>query len=109
MADLNIKVSEEKVRETITTMTNKINSMQDHLSQAISTREKIERKYVGPTGTIAAEAIKKREKEVANSIEKFKKQRDKLQQYLDTMNTADAKAAKDFEDALNKTNELFGS
>ncbi len=109
MAELNIKVSEEAVRETVNKLTNKIENMQDHLAQLISNREKLERIYTGPTATIAIDAIKKREKEAAGSIEKFKKQRDKLQDYLDKMNQADNKALKDYEDALRKSNELFGS
>lgn len=109
MADLRLKVSEEKVRETINTLSSKISHMQECLDQIIVNREKIERGYTGITGSLAAEVIKKKEREVLNSIEKFKKQRDKLQEYLDTMNAADAKTARDFEDALKVTNDLFGA
>ena len=106
-ADLRIKVSEDKVRETVQTLSTKIARMEDHLAQLISNREKLERAYTGPAASIAMKAIKKREGEAANSIEKFKKQRDKLQAYLDTMNATDAKVTSNYEAALNKSNELF--
>ena len=106
-ADMRIKVSEDKVRETVQTLSSKIGNMEDHLAQLIANRQKLERIYDGPAAKIAMSAIKKREKEAANSIEKFKKQRDKLQAYLDTMNATDAKVTANYEAALNKSNELF--
>lgn len=109
MSDLTIKVSEEKVRETITIMDNKINIMEDRLAQIVNEREKLERSYKGNLAAdLAAKAVKKSEDQVRTSIKKYKDQKEKLQQYLDTMNEADSKAIKDFEEALNKTNELFG-
>ena len=108
MADLTVKVSEDKVRETINVLSSKIDNMNEHLSQLIANREKLEKVYTGITATIGINAIKKREKEAAISIEKYKKQRDKLQAFLDTMNEIDRKVAVDYEDALRKSNELFG-
>ena len=107
MADLRIKVSEDKVRETISILTDKIGNMNEHLSQLIENREKLERLYTGKTASIAISAIKKREAEASESIEKYKKQRDKLQEYLDLMNTADSKAEADYQAELQKSNELF--
>lgn len=106
-AELRIKVSEDKVKEAVQTLQRKIESMQGHLDQLIANREKLDKIYTGPTASIAISAIKKREKEAKNSIEKFTAQKEKLQAYLDSMNTTDTKVAQNYEAALNKSNELF--
>lgn len=107
MAELNLKVSEEKVRATIQVLTDKNDKLIDLLSQLRANREKLEKAYTGPTATIGINAIKKRESEVEAAIRKYKLQRDKLQTYLDIMNEADAKARAAFEESLSKTNDLF--
>ena len=107
MAELRIKVSEEKVRETIQTLSSKISRMEDHLAQIDTYIEKLEKGYDTPAAKIAMEAFKKRRSEARDATEKFKVQRDKLQAYLDTMNATDARVSATYQEALNKTNQLF--
>ena len=108
MAELTLKVSEDKVMETIQQLTSKIGSMEGHLDQLIVNREKLEKAYTGITAGIAIRAIKNKEKEAKNAIQKYKNQRDKLVEYIEKMNAVDARLASTYEAASNKRNELFG-
>ena len=107
MAENRIKVSEEKVRDAIGKLTAKLASMKEHLAQVISKRQQLETMYSGPAATIAINAIKKREAEAQRSIDKVTAQRDKLQEYLDFMNTADTEISNSYQEELNKANDLF--
>lgn len=90
-------------------LTTNIEKMESNLASLTAKRQRLEQLYKGPAATVGFEAIKKREREAASSIEKYRGQRDKLQEYLDLMNTTDAQVTTTYEEALSETNDFFKS
>lgn len=104
---LRLKVSEEKVRETIETLTTNISKMKDRVEQIQAHRANLEKVYVGPTAEKGILAIKEHEQKAIEQIEKLTKQKDALVQYLDLMNNTDSKITNDYEQAMSQAKNLF--
>lgn len=108
MADgLRIKISETKYRETINKLGDKIAELQDCLEQLQTQKGKLKGAYGGPAAEKAYEAIEANETKVKESIEKVTKQKDKIQQYLDSMSQVNTKIEKDYDDALARAQKDF--
>lgn len=108
MADqLRLKVSEEKVRTTISKLETSINNMKEHLGQLTTHRQRLADLYKGPAAVLGINAIKKHEEKVQAQIDKLLKEKNALVSYLDLMNTADTDISNTYQDAMNAANDLF--
>lgn len=104
---LRLKVSEAKVLETIDNLTRCIDNMENHLQQLIVKREKIEVSYNGPSARKAVEAIKEHEVNAKRAIENYRSQKEKLQQYIEMMNSTDSAIANQYDEALSMAQNIF--
>ena len=107
MAALTLKVSESKYKLTLSQLQQKIAQLQNALGQLQTQRQKIERAYTGPQATDAINAIKEDEKQVKRAIEMVTDQRDQIQKYLDSMDTAANKIQGDYSDAMKLAKDVF--
>ena len=82
---LRIKVSEEKYRETINKLGEKISELQECLSRLQNLKNKLSSAYTGPAAEKALDALQQNEQNVKTTLEKVQKQKEKIQQYIDSM------------------------
>ena len=108
MAGLVIKVSEEKYRDTIEQLGQKINTLKDCLNRLQKERDRVDTEYKGLQADAAILVIKANEKNVKAAIEDVEKKRDNLQNYLDSMIRADSEIKKKYEDAKSQADSVFG-
>ena len=99
---LRIKVSEEKYRETINKLGEKISELQECLSRLQNLKNKLSSAYTGPAAEKALEALQQNEQNVKTTLEKVQKQKEKIQQYIDSMGSWNEDASKKYEVQLQK-------
>ena len=107
MAALTLKVSEEKYKETIARLSEKIDRLEECLGDLVNQRQKLQREYQGHQAEAAIDTIRTNEENVTRAIEEVRRKRDDLQNYLDSMGVADTNIKNTYNDAHIKAANVF--
>jgi len=104
---ITLKVSEEKYKTAISQLGEKLIQLDNCLLQIQGKRSQIEQNYSGEQAREAIAALKEDEAQVQKAIEAVRKQKDKIQSYLDSISTTDATIKGNYGQALAKAKNVF--
>ena len=104
---LELKVSEEQYKRTISQLAEKIAQLQNCKQQLQGHRSKLESSYQANQAKDAIESEKTYEQRVQDAIDKLTKQKDKIQAYLDNMEKSDTSIRGEYASELQTAQHVF--
>lgn len=107
MAELVLKVSEEKYKDTLNKLQGKLNELKDLKDGLEGKKGQLNNSLKESLGQKASEMLEANLKNVNSSIEKTQTAIDQIQHYLDTMQTTDANLSNSLDSAAQEARNLF--
>lgn len=106
-AALIIKVSETKYKETLDKLNQQLAKQKDYKEQLETEKQRLKGGFAGLLGDKSAQMIDVNLRNVERSIEKTQNIIDKIESYLNNMQSQHTELDKDLDAAIEEANSLF--
>lgn len=107
MAQVNLKISEEKYRDTLSKLGDLMDKLETQLGQLQAQRAKIEDNYKGPIADMGIAAVKENERKVQTAIDNVRAHREQIEKYLNDMDKQNTEFQGRYQEAKEMAGKLF--